>query len=138
MAMTSVGIPITYYGAEQYFAGGNDPQNREILWRNLDRSSDMYAFLGKINAARKKFSIWDQPQVERYVDNQFYAFSRGKFLVCLTNQVSGTVTKSISYHPFSNGQVICNIFFPDSDCITVNGAFNVYLLNGEVKIYVPK
>jgi len=136
--MTSVGIPITYYGAEQYFAGGNDPQNREILWRNLDRSSDMYAFLGKINAARKKFSIWDQPQVERYVDNQFYAFSRGKFLVCLTNQVSGTVTKSISYHPFSNGQVICNIFFPDSDCITVNGAFNVYLLNGEVKIYVPK
>lgn len=136
--MTSVGIPITYYGAEQYFAGGNDPQNREILWRNLDRSSDMYAFLGKINAARKKFSIWDQPQVERYVDNQFYAFSRGKFLVCLTNQVSGTITKSISYHPFSNGQVICNIFFPDSDCITVNGAFNVYLLNGEVKIYVPK
>jgi len=28
MAMTSVGIPITYYGAEQYFAGGNDPANR--------------------------------------------------------------------------------------------------------------
>lgn len=28
MALTSVGIPIIYYGAEQYFAGGNDPQNR--------------------------------------------------------------------------------------------------------------
>lgn len=28
MALTSVGIPIIYYGTEQYFAGGNDPQNR--------------------------------------------------------------------------------------------------------------
>lgn len=59
-------------------------------------------------------------------------------LVLLTNRVSGTVTKFISYHPFSNGQVICNVFFPSSDCITVNGGFNIYLLNGEVKIYVPK
>jgi alpha-amylase len=37
LALTSVGIPIVYYGSEQYFAGGNDPNNREILWRNLDR-----------------------------------------------------------------------------------------------------
>ncbi len=28
MAMTAVGIPIVYYGTEQYFAGGNDPANR--------------------------------------------------------------------------------------------------------------
>jgi len=28
MALTSVGIPIVYYGAEQLFAGGNDPKNR--------------------------------------------------------------------------------------------------------------
>ncbi len=138
MAMTSVGIPIVYYGAEQYFAGGNDPQNREILWRNLDRNSDMYQFLAKINAARKRFQIWDQPQVERYVDSEFFAYSRGKFFVALTNKVSGTVQKYISYHPFSNGEVICNIFYPDTDCITVSGAFNIYLLNGEVKIYTPK
>lgn len=36
-ALTSVGIPIVYYGTEQLFAGGNDPNNREILWRNLDK-----------------------------------------------------------------------------------------------------
>ena len=39
MALTSVGIPIVYYGTEQYFAGGNDPGNREILWKNLDTNS---------------------------------------------------------------------------------------------------
>ena len=69
MAITSVGIPMVYYGAEQYFAGGNDPKNREILWRNLDKNSDMYIYIAQINAARKKFQIWNQPQVERYVDN---------------------------------------------------------------------
>lgn len=138
MAMTSVGIPIVYYGAEQYFAGGNDPACREILWRNLDRGSDMYGFLGKINAARKRFQIWNEAQVERYVDNEFFAYSRGKMLVAITNKVSGAVQKTVTYHPFTNGQVVCNIFYPDTDCQTVNGGVNVYLLNGEVKIYVPK
>ena len=51
----------------------------------MNRGSDMYQFIGKINAARKRFNIWDQQQVERYVDSQFYAYSRGKMLVCITN-----------------------------------------------------
>nr|VVW88908.1 unnamed protein product [Nymphaea colorata] len=104
----------------------------------MDRNSDMYIFIARINAARKRFAIWAEPQVERYVDGEFFAYSRGKMFVALTNKVSGGVSKTISYHPFSNGQVICNIFWPDTDCITVNGSFNIYLLNGEVKIYVPK
>lgn len=39
MALTSIGIPIVYYGSEQLFAGGNDPNNREILWNNMDTNS---------------------------------------------------------------------------------------------------
>ena len=31
-ALTSRGIPFTYYATEQYYAGGNDPNNRESLW----------------------------------------------------------------------------------------------------------
>ena len=34
-SMTWPGIPIVYYGDEQGYAGGNDPNNREILWTNL-------------------------------------------------------------------------------------------------------
>ena len=64
MALTSVGIPIIYYGTEQHFAGGDDPRNREILWRNLDRNSEMYRFIATINEARKRFQIWNQAQVE--------------------------------------------------------------------------
>lgn len=138
MALTSVGIPIVYYGTEQYYGGGNDPQNREILWRNMDTNSDMYKFIATINEARKKHSIWNEPQVQRYADYSFYSYSRGQFLVCLTNK-SDTVSKVLTYHPFSQGQVICNIFYPNDDCITVNsGGINITLLNGETKIYVPK
>jgi alpha-amylase len=58
-------------------------------------------------------------------------------LVALTNKVAGGVQKFITYHPFNAGDKICNIFFPTTDCITVaSGGFNVYLLNGEAKIYV--
>jgi alpha-amylase len=31
-ALTATGIPFYYYGSEQAYAGGNDPQNRESLW----------------------------------------------------------------------------------------------------------
>ena len=31
-ALTTRGISFTYYGTEQYYAGGNDPNNRESLW----------------------------------------------------------------------------------------------------------
>lgn len=36
-SILSVGIPVIYYGSEQLYAGGNDPQNREVLWGNLDQ-----------------------------------------------------------------------------------------------------
>jgi len=31
-ALTTRGIPFTYYGSEQYYGGGKDPNNRESLW----------------------------------------------------------------------------------------------------------
>lgn len=105
----------------------------------MDKGSEMYKFIATINKARKSAKIWNEEQVERYADNEIFAYSRGKFLVLLTNNVSGTVKKFISYHPFSSGQVICNIFYPSSDCITVkSNGFDIYLLNGEVKVYIPK
>jgi len=32
----SEGVPIFYYGTEQGYAGDNDPNNREVLWNNLN------------------------------------------------------------------------------------------------------
>lgn len=84
-ALTSRGIPFTYYGTEQYYGGGNDPQNRESMWQDFNTSSDMYQLINKVNAQRKKSAVWNYSYVERYVDETFFAFSRGEFLVALTN-----------------------------------------------------
>lgn len=41
--LTTVGIPCIYYGTEQQLSGGNDPSNREPLWRgNAQRGLDPY------------------------------------------------------------------------------------------------
>lgn len=42
MTLTSVGIPIIYYGSEQYFNGGQDPYDREPMWNSFNRNSDLY------------------------------------------------------------------------------------------------
>jgi len=114
-ALTSRGIPFTYYGTEQYYAGGNDPKNRESLWQAMNTDSDFYQIIAKVNAQRKASTVWNSQFVERYVDDNFYAFSRGEFLVALTNG-GGTQSRKVTYHPFNEGDTVCNIFYPTSDC----------------------
>ena len=73
------GIPIIYYGTEQGYHGGNDPNNRETLWPNYDTSSDLYKFIGTLSRFRTKMgsSLYESKQIERYVDDQLFAFTRG-------------------------------------------------------------
>ncbi len=93
--------------------------------------------ISKIHAQRKASQVWNSDQVERYVEDNFYAFSRGEFLVALTNTGNDKEIK-VTYHPFTEGDTVCNIFYPTSDCQTVSGGVDVYLKNGESKIYVPQ
>ena len=114
-SLTSRGIPFVYYGDEQYYNGGPDPACRESLWQDYNTNSDIYKMIAKVNAQRKKSAIWNYSYVERYADDTFFAFSKGEFLVALTNG-SGTQSRQITYSPFPNGVVICNIFYPTTDC----------------------
>ncbi|KAK2597352.1 hypothetical protein QQS21_006049 [Conoideocrella luteorostrata] len=48
------GVPIVYYGTEQGYAGGDDPGNREDLWRSsFNANSDIYQFLAKVSGVRR-------------------------------------------------------------------------------------
>jgi alpha-amylase len=136
-SLTGRGIPFVYYGTEQYYSGGNDPANRESLWQSMNTGSDFYQIIAKVNAQRKKSAIWNEAWVERYAAANFYAFSRGKFMVALAN-TNNSQNYKVTYHPFAEGETVCNIFFPTTDCQTVSGGVQVYLSNGESKIYVPK
>jgi alpha-amylase len=96
----------------------------------MDKSSDLYQKIAKVHAARKQAQIWDQEMVERYMADDFYAFSRGKFLVALTNKGSD-INQKVNYTPFDEGETVCNIFYPTSDCQQVQGGVNVSLKAGE-------
>lgn len=66
-SLTYPGIGILYYGDEQGYAGGNDPNNREVLWTNLhNTSSEMYEFVTKVVNYRKEIQVWNQDYIERY------------------------------------------------------------------------
>jgi len=131
-------IPIVYYGDEQSFNGGNDPENREVLWPYLNNTdSTMYKFISEVVSYRKRHQIWNYPWIERYADHHFYCYSMGKAMAAFSN-TDEDITREITYHPYEEGEVICDIFWKE-DCITVtNGAVEVVLLKGETKLYEPK
>jgi alpha-amylase len=131
------GIPIIYYGTEQGFDGGNDPNNREVLWTTKYSTDTMlYEFISSVIAFRKKTEIFAHSQIQRYSDDEFYAFTRGASFVALTNQMN-TITRTITYHPYSNGTKLCN-WLDDSDCIVVqNNSFDVTMTGGLPKLYQP-
>ena len=57
----------------------------------------------------------------------------------MTTNTQRVVTFTQTYLPYDDGTEVCNIFWPDSDCQTIeNGSMEVYLQNGESKIWLPK
>jgi len=136
-SITSVGIPIVYYGDEQNYSGGQDPANREALWTSMNTESDIYNFLKTLNQIRKDTEFYNHEQIQRYSDDNLYAFSRGNLLFAFTNSLSPQ-TRTLSYHPYMDGMTVCNILQKD-DCVEVrNGEVEVTLINGEVKIFEAK
>ncbi|KAL4987785.1 glycoside hydrolase superfamily [Aspergillus falconensis] len=88
------GIPIVYYGTEQGYAGGNDPANREDLWRsNFNTDADLYNAISRLSAARTAAGgLADDDHVHLYVAESAYAWSRagGKLIVLTSNGGSGS------------------------------------------------
>ena len=129
------GIPVFYYGGEQYYAGGADPNNREPLWDNYNTGSELYRLLGVTNNLRTSKSIWNYDIIQRYSDDNFYAFTRGDVLACFTN--TNSLTRYITYHSFSDGDKLCNVLY-DGDCVTVSGGSITINMGDYPKVYVKQ
>ena len=100
------GIPVHYYGGEQYYSGGGDQANREALWNNYNTDSELYKIIGKVNNLRKKVNIWNYEVDQRYCVIHFYAFTRGNVLASFVNNNGGNYV--ISFHDFNNGDKLFN------------------------------
>jgi hypothetical protein len=102
----------------------------------MNTNSEIYQFLKTVNGVRKETKYQQFNQIERYSYSNFYCFSRGSTTFAFTNQFK-SIHYSVPYNPYKTGDKVCNIFWP-GDCQTIqNGSLEVYLLNGEVKIFVP-
>jgi alpha-amylase len=138
MTLLTAGVPIVYYGSEQGYNGGADPANRESLWPNYNTNHDLYKFISSVASVRKSQQVWSFGQIQRFVSDNFYAFSRGNVLVCLTNTGGASVTNTLTYLPYSVGTTVCNALAAN-DCLTVtSGGMTVTLSGGLPKVYVPK
>lgn len=85
----SRGIPIVYYGTEQGYAGGADPENREDLWRSgYDTESELYKAITALNEARAGAGgLAADDHAHLLIGDDVYAWSRaeGDLIVVTTN-----------------------------------------------------
>jgi alpha-amylase len=111
---------------------GEEWTNSKIYFN--ERASG-FQLLNQTIKLRNDKKLWLADHVQRYADNNFYAFSRGDVFAAFTNS-NNSITRNITYHPFYEGDRICN-YYNMSDCIYVRGnSFNVTLNNGEFKVYI--
>ena len=132
------GIPIIYYGAEQMFNGGGDPNNRESLWPRNDPGSIMFAYLKTLTTTRRRAGYFvDQPVNVVQVTAKRFVFRRGaegEILVFLTNYGHGVVVEielqdaelSFTNDGTEYTDIISSNTFTVSDC-----HLKVVLANGE-------
>lgn len=100
----------------------------------MNKNSDVYNLVKRLNNLRTSSSIWNTPQVQRFADNDIYAFTRGNIFAAFTNR-DFDINKTITYHPYPNGSRLCNIF-DNKDVVTVNNnQFNISLRGGNFKVY---
>ena len=129
------GIPTFYYGDEQYFNGGSDPNNRENMFGYHYTDSEIYKLMKIANDVRRNYKIYDEDLVQRYADDYFYAYTRGNVLIAVSNVMN--LDRVISYHSFNEGDKLCNKL-KDEDCVIVKvGKINIHM-DGEPKIYVKE
>ncbi|QKX63894.1 uncharacterized protein TRUGW13939_11066 [Talaromyces rugulosus] len=135
------GIPIVYYGTEQSYAGGNDPANREDLWRsNFNTDSSMYKAISLLSAARADAGgLADDDHVHLYIADSAYAWSRadGKLIVLTSNSGSG----SDSTHCFDSknpGGSWDNTFGSGTYTADESGQLCIPISNGEPVVLVAK
>ena len=132
------GIPIVYYGDEQYFDGGGDPGCREALWEsNFNTSTPLYQYYKQALNVRKKKEIWKKDLDELHYETDLYAFRRGDdILVVVTPEKTLTSTFDNKGGKLKQTQYF-NIF-DKNDKITIGSDNKITVsMTNDPKVYIP-
>lgn len=129
------GIPIFYYGDEQYLDnGGINDRRRQTLFNNYDEESDLYQLIKTVNKLRKDYNISNADFVTKYVDVDNYVFMRGKdLMIAVSRGLRNTI--EITDHGFNSDDKFCNKL-KSGDCATIKNDVLMIRTDGEPKIYI--
>ncbi|KAG0131788.1 glycoside hydrolase superfamily [Tuber indicum] len=138
--MLARGIPILYGGTEQAYGGGNDPANREDLWRSgYNISGDLYTFIQKLMKVKMASGgLGENDHVHLYTTDNCYAFSRasGRIVVVTTNGGSGSSGTYCFNTPKPQGTVYTSGLGSASYTAGPNGEICVSISNGQPEVLV--
>ena len=131
------GIPIFYYGDEQYLdSGGDFDKRRQPLFGNYDQESDLYQLIKTVNQIRKDYNIFDLDFTTKYVDADNYVYMRGNdIMIAVGKGLSRTI--EIEDHGLNDDDKFCNKL-KAGDCISVKDDVLTIRMDGEPKIYLRK
>lgn len=135
------GIPIVYYGTEQGYSGGADPNNREDLWRSsFSTSTDLYRTVSLLSGARTSAGgLPDDDHVHLHATNNAYAWSRagGDLIVFTSNTGAGTGSQYCFNAQRANG-AWSSVLSSGSDTVTSDSSGNlcVQVSNGEPVVLI--
>jgi glycosidase len=125
--LTSVGVPCIYYGTEQLFDGGNDPSNREVLWRgNPGRG------LAPFDTGNETFKL-----IRALIDirKQHAPLRRGDFTLRWTTDATGSESDAgiVAYERSLEGERVV-VVINTSECGGGVKTFSSTKADGEVMV----
>ncbi|KAH8204819.1 hypothetical protein TruAng_001008 [Truncatella angustata] len=119
------GIPIIYYGQEQQYAGGADPNNREALWTSgYNTNSDLYKFITTVNKIRntaisQSSSYVSYQAYSTYADSHVIAMKKDSVYGIFTNAGSSS---SVTVPGFTASQALCDVISGTSYTASSSGS----------------
>ncbi|TQV97565.1 alpha-amylase A type-3 precursor [Cordyceps javanica] len=139
--MLGRGIPIVYYGSEQGYAGGGDPQNREDLWRSgFNTTGDMYTFLQALGGVRKSHGgLPGDDHVHLFVQGDAYAWSRQDgAVVALTSNIGQGQQRQFCFFTQQNNKSWRGIFDGKTYTSGDDGKMCATVNNGEPMVFIAQ
>ncbi|TFK46032.1 alpha-amylase [Heliocybe sulcata] len=140
----SDGIPIVYYGQEQYFHGASDPYNREPLWPSKYTNTTAYQIITTLNKLRN-FLVngtddWLHSEAQLLTTAPHgISVMKGNVVSILTNIGSPPANTSVAvYTPWENNYATTDVLSCRQWAVGSNGTVDVeYTKGGQPVVLVP-
>jgi len=140
----SDGIPVVYYGQEQYFSGHSDPFNREALWPSNYEKTDAYKLMSTLNQFRNflvNTTDWVKQEAQILTTSPYgVAIMKGPVISVVTNigSPSRNDTHIAVRSPYAASTALINILTCRQWAVGSKGMIEAqYTLGGVPNILIP-